>query len=106
MDSRYVGDNHKPKSSQNGLVTKRENESEGDPLEEGRRLVLCLRPYMCTYVYICVCVLREKKREEKKRKKRKKKKRKERKKKEKKKEKEKEKGKEKEERKIRKIGLV
>ena len=92
MDSRYVDDNHKPKSGQNGLVTKREIESEGDPLEGGRRLVLWLRPYMCTYVYICVCVLREKekKREEKKRKK-----------------KEKEKEKEKEEKgKIRKLVLV
>ena len=72
MDSRYVGDNHKPKSSQNGLVTKREIESEGDPVEGGRRLVLWLRPYMCTYVYICVCALREKKRGIKKRKKEKK----------------------------------
>ena len=35
IDSRYVGDNHEPKSGQNGLVTKREIESKGGPLEEG-----------------------------------------------------------------------
>ncbi|KAL5557430.1 hypothetical protein UlMin_039666 [Ulmus minor] len=38
MDSRYVGDNHEPKSGQNGLVTKREIKSEGDPLDGGRRM--------------------------------------------------------------------
>ena len=90
MDSRYVGDNHEPKSDQNGLVTKREIKSEGDPLEGEPSVgfvASSVHVHIC--IYMCVCAAR-KKREEKKRKK-----------------KEKEKEKEKEEKgKIRKLVLV
>ena len=85
MDSRYVGDNHEPKSGQNGLVTKREIESEGDPLEGGRRIDFFCSVRTCAYiyVYVCECALprrrKRKKEKEKKKKKRKEKKKKERK---------------------------
>ena len=95
MDSRYVGDNHEPKSGQNGLVTKREIESEGDPLERGRRVwLMFLSVRFNTYTYICVCIvlsLYGTKKKERKEKKKKKKEEKERKRKRKRKRKEKEK---------------
>ena len=77
MDSRYVGDNHEPKSDQNGLVTKREIETEGDPLEGGHRTWFrCfVRTVRDIYIYVYVlCVLpcrrkrKERKEKEKKRK--------------------------------------
>ena len=68
MDSQYVGDNHELKSSQNGLVTKREIESEGEPLVGGRRLVfLAPSVHVHIYVYVGVCC-REKERKKRKRK--------------------------------------
>ena len=77
MDSRYVGDNHKPKSSQNGLVTKRENESEGDPLEGGPSVgfvASSVHVHICIYMCVCVCCEKEKERKERKKRKKKKKK--------------------------------
>ena len=67
MDSRYVGDNHEPKSGQNRLVTKREIESEGDPLEGSRRLIFVASSVRFTYIciYMCVCVLRGRKKKKK-----------------------------------------
>ena len=75
VDSRYVGDNHEPKSGQNGLVTKREIESEGDPLE-GEPSVGFLAPSVHVHIYVYVGVCCREKRKKKKRKKEKKRKRK------------------------------
>ena len=52
MDSRYVGDNHEPKNGQNGLVTKWEIESEGNPMIGANRLWF----FVFGSYDMCVCV--------------------------------------------------
>ena len=71
IDSRYVGDNHELKIGQNGLVTEREIESEGDPLEEGHRFDFLFWSVQFN-TYICVCIFLYGREERKKKKERKK----------------------------------